>query len=104
MKTETATKQSPTEQAFWSKIHGFRQRGVCGDVTREDATQFFGSKVTAEIYARHDYFGTSQIFYTLRRSGGLNKRTTVRCCAFVNGKRTDERTAMHRLNFILESK
>jgi len=96
----TTTKQSPTELAFWRKINHFRQRGVCDNVTNEDATQFFGSKVTAEVYARHDYRGTAQIIYTLVRSGGLNKRTSVKCCAFVDGKRTTEQMAMWRINHI----
>jgi hypothetical protein len=88
MTTATETK---TERDFINRMVKLEERGII--LQREDRpeSQFFGSRVCFSAYNRGTFLS-----WTLTRKGGLNKKTTVRKFATINGKKADFYTAMMR--------
>jgi hypothetical protein len=91
MKTTITKKPCETEIKFFARIERLKAQGLAVRVeTREE--KWFGEKTFVSIYGN-----LSTASWTLRKSGGLQKRTSVMTFGMIDGKRVPVQDAFRRI-------
>lgn len=91
MKTINIKKPCETERAFFARIERLKAQGLAVRVeTREE--KWFGERTFASIYGN-----LSTASWTLRKAGGLQKRTSVMTFGMIDGNRVSVQDAFRRI-------
>jgi hypothetical protein len=86
------TRTTTAERRFNDSVDRLRNRGIDIQLKTTPADDLFGETVQAAAY-RNGAF----VSYTLRRAGGIKKRTSLTTFAGVNGERCCLSTALGRI-------
>ena len=88
----TTKKVSATEKQFHRTMKRLSEQGHDIRMIVTPASKYFGESIAFDIFGNGAYAA-----YTLRKSGGLRKRTTVMTLGMINGKKTTLRDALRRI-------
>jgi hypothetical protein len=89
----TTTKRvSATEKEFHRTMKRFSDQGHDVRMIVTPASEYFGESVAFDVFGNSAYAA-----FTLRKSGGLRKRTTVMTFGMINGKKVSLRDAIRRI-------